>query len=402
MKIINHWLEPNIYIRDTVNTIFLVRLFQSINDVIPDSVLNTKSVVTGLIKYPNSWPRELDLFKYFKQETIHQLQNKNCFFVFDATAEGFSPLYENWFDILYNGCEKYNIDPNQIIFTSSNLKDEKTLEEYCKTKNKKPINLISFPMFENSVTLNEDAELEFNLAVSNTKTSFNNKYFSSLSRLKRQHRIVSQFLLCQNKIKDQALISQDKLSDRELYLSPLFFKCPEYNIKHIKRWNKSLLPLTIDQINFNINWATIGTFSHIHHQTIFQLVNETLVDNLNNTSLFYSEKTFRPISCFQPFIIFGQPGCNHYLEKIGYKLYNDWFDLSFDYEENYIERFLKILKVLEKTCQELNSMNREQQILWKFKNKKTLIHNYNVMRTQEYSKEKLKKFVMNLEKQITI
>jgi len=402
MKIINHWLKPNIYIRNTANTIFLIRLFQAINDVIPDSVLNTKLVIASLIKYPNGWPKDLDLFKYFRKETIRQLQNKNCFFVFDATAEGFSPLYENWFDILYNSCEKYNIDPNQIIFTSSNLMDEKTLEEYCKTKNKKPINLISFPMFENSVTLNKDAELEFNLAVSNTKNSFNNKYFSSLSRLKRQHRIVSQFLLCQSKIKDQALISQDKLTERELCLSPLFLKYPEYNIKHIEQWNKCLLPLTVDQINFNINWAIIGTFSHIHHQTIFQLVNETLVDNLNDTSLFYSEKTFRPISCFQPFIIFGQPGCNHYLEKIGYKLYNDWFDLSFDYEENYVERFLKILKVLEETCQELDSMNREQQLSWKFKNKKTLIHNYNVMRTQEYSKEKLKKFVMILEKQITI
>jgi len=400
MKIIKRWLNENPYLREVKHTIFLSKLFEAIDSNLKTSELKKKSCVSGLIKYPNGWPSDLDIFKFFHVQIIEKIQKKECYFIFDASAEGFSPLYENWFDILYLGCEKYNIDPRQIIFTSSNLKDEETLEKYCNERNKIPINLISFSMFENSISLEENTLAALEKAKIETSNSYSDKFFSSLSRLKRQHRIISQFLICQSEVKNHALISQDKLTGRDIYLDPLFRKYPNYNIKSVKRWSKGMLPLTIDQTDFNYNWACVGSFSHIHHQTIFQLVNETLVDNLNNTSLFYSEKTYRPISCFQPFIIFGQPGCNHHLKNLGYKLYDDWFDLSFDFEENYIDRIFKIIKVLEDTCSELKSMSREKQIEWKFKNEEVLIHNYNTTKNQEHSQKKLKQFVLLLDNQV--
>ena len=74
--------------------------------------------------------------------------------------------------------------------------------------------------------------------------------------------------------------------------------------------------------NFKINWAINTNFKSIFDKTLFHIANETEVDNFNNTALFYSEKTFKPISQMQPFVIYGQQGANKYLKELGYKTFN--------------------------------------------------------------------------------
>jgi len=153
------------------------------------------------------------------------------------------------------------------------------------------------------------------------------------------------------------------------------------------------LPLVVDHNDFNNNWAINTPYRHIHDQTLFQIVNETLVDDKKETSLFYSEKTFRPVAFFQPMLIWGQQGCNKHLKEVGYKTYEDWFDLDFDDEPNPKERYTKLLKVVEDTCKKLDSMTQEQKVDWRFKNKEVLIHNFKIMTESSFSNEKLIKFL---------
>jgi len=135
------------------------------------------------------------------------------------------------------------------------------------------------------------------------------------------------------------------------------------------------------------------TFEKIHSKTIFQIVNETEMDDYQNTALFLSEKTFRPISQFQPFVIYGQPGSNYILKELGYKLYDEWFDLSFDLEKDHVLRYKKLLISVKEACKQLDSMSAKQQIAWRFKNKELLMHNYSTMKKQQYSRDKLVQFI---------
>jgi hypothetical protein len=100
--------------------------------------------------------------------------------------------------------------------------------------------------------------------------------------------------------------------------------------------------------------------------------------------------------CFQPFVIYGQKGCNKHLKEIGYKTYEEWFDLSFDDEEDNILRYKKLLKSIKNTCEYLDSLSLTQQIDWRFKNKEILNHNYKIMCSSEYSKQKIISFLKNL------
>lgn len=389
---ISYGLKENPYLDNCHDTVFTTLVEQVTKQETNLQKFKKYSYVHGLLKYPR-WTRESDLFCFIKDSYLEKIKNKEAFFIFDASTEGFSPLYDfPFFDVLYFNCEKYDVDPSMIIYVSSNLRDEENIKEYCKHADKKPINVFSFVSFEKVVQIPTKIEIEEKFC----HAKYEGKYFSSLSRVVRHYRSIATFLLCQDPISEKALISHSTLP-KNLNIDSWRINSglEEYSSKQVKRWIKSL-PLIVDKDNFKVNWALENDYYPIHRRTLFQIVNETLVDNYKNTSLFYSEKTFRPMVCFQPFVIYGQKGCNKHLKEIGYKTYDEWFDLSFDDEDDNILRYKKLLESIKESCKYLDSLSFDQQIEWRFKNKEILNHNYRNMCLSEYSRQKIISFLENL------
>lgn len=394
---ISDGLTKNQYLSNCADTVFTVMVRDAIRLGNYSDKFKSTNYIHGLLQYPE-WTPNSDIFSSLSQENLIKLQNKEIFFIFDSSTEGFSPVkHFPFFDVLYHNCEKYNVDPSMVIYVSSNLKDEENIVEYCKTNNKKPLHVFSFVSFEKVV---RNTKITLETEKSHCREQFSNKYFSSLSRVMRYHRSIATFLLCHSDIKDQALISHDKFKNNiDIEQWTKYHKLTDYSHKQVRRWMKSL-PLTIDKTDFDKNWALTTDYFVIHRQTLFQIVNETLVNNHDDTSLFYSEKTFRPIVCFQPFVIYGQKGCNSHLKNIGYKTYEDWFDLSFDSENDDILRYKRLLQSISNTCKYLDNLSRDQKIEWRFKNEELLQHNFNVMSNSLYSVEKLITFLGSLNDQI--
>jgi hypothetical protein len=394
---ISNTIVSNEYIGNCQDTVFTMMVRNSIQENSSSQKFKNLNYIHGLLLYPPRWQNNTDIFSYIPKKILRHIQNKTCFFIFDSSTEGFSPVNDfPFFDMLYNNCEKYNVDPSMIIYVSSNLKDEENIKKYCEVNNKCPLNVFSFISFE------KVARSPLTLETEKIKCyeSYQGKYLSSLSRVNRYYRSLATFLLCNSEIKDKSLISHDAFSKNVNIASwKTHAGLDEYSVADVENWFNAL-PLTVDKADFNTNWALDNDYYNIHRQTLFQIVNETLVDNYNNTSLFYSEKTFRPIVCFQPFIIYGQKGCNRHLKEIGYKTYDDWFDLSFDEEEDNFVRYKKLLASVTDTCNYLDSLNKEKQLEWRFKNQGTLQHNFSTMAASKYSKDKLHMFLKGLDDRI--
>lgn len=394
---ISNGLTENQYLSNCADTVFTVMIRDAVRLGNYSDKFKSTNYIHGLLQYPEWFPNS-DIFSSLSRENLTKLQNKEIFFIFDSSTEGFSPVkHFPFFDVLYHNCEKYNVDPSMVIYVSSNLKDEENIVEYCRKTNKKPLHVFSFVSFEKVV---RNTRITLETEKSHCREQFSDKYFSSLSRVMRYHRSIATFLLCHSDIKDRALISHDKFKNNiDIEQWTKYHMLTEYSHKQVRRWMKSL-PLTIDKTDFDKNWALTTDYFIIHRQTLFQIVNETLVDNHDDTSLFYSEKTFRPIVCFQPFVIYGQKGCNSHLKNIGYKTYEDWFDLSFDSENDNILRYKRLLQSITDTCKYLDNLSRDQKIEWRFKNEELLQHNFNVMSNSLYSVEKLITFLGSLNDQI--
>ena len=399
IKIQDAFLE-NSYLGNTPDTIFTTL----INTVDPDKIINysKRFFIHGLLKY-TLWKPNIDIFQFLKNEYLELLKNNKAYFIFDASTEGFSPIYGRpFFDVLYFNCEKYNVNPKNIIFVSSNLKDEENIAIYAKENNKTTIRIFCFTSFENVVgsSANPEHKTVSELLESEKLHSHNcysSKYFSSLSRFNRPHRTAATFILCQDPIYENALVSHNIFTHKIQNITKWkqYNMIPEYSNSDVIAWI-SKLPMIVDRTDFSMNWALNTDFINIHRQTLFQIVNETSVDDKYNTSLFYSEKTFRPVLCFQPFVIFGQPGANYHLKELGYKTYEDWFDLNFDYIKNPIERYHALLNSVKTSCNSFKHLSKSEQIAWRYKNENVLIHNYTTLINSNLSKNNLTLFLKSL------
>ena len=416
MKRTRGFLRFNSFVQDpefTQTTVELERAFRT-NDIVHDDI----TVVTVLIGYPKWYP-DTDFFTYVKKKVQNQMkEDKKCFFLFDASTEGFSTIYgEPYFDILYKMAEKYDIDPRRIFFTSSNMKDNDNIMRYNMEHNiKTSINVFTYLNFEQMIfgtagqteielseNLDVDAVVEkrINTAVKRTKIKYHHPEFSklglSLSRVNRPHRTFSAMeIFNSNHFKDM-YVSHGSLKGMNLdyYLTEMPFPNSGVNFQQLKNFKKQL-PLIVDTEDFKTNHAT-ALHSDLNDQSLFQIVNETFVNDWHGTSLFWSEKTFRSIYHMQPFVIWGQPGINKRMVDYGYKLYDDWFDLSFDDIHDPVKRWRALWKEVRKQMDYIRTLPTvKQHIRWKFKNERVLVHNFRTLLEGKYTKETFKNVALKM------
>lgn len=355
--------------------------------------------IHSMIKYPNWNLKNIDILQYVTN--LDELKkDPKTYFIFDASCEGFSPFDPNFFDILYYSCKVNNVSPKKIIFVSSNMKDIKNIKNYNKLNSiKESINVFCFLSFKK--TMSELVQRKFGKEINKktvfkyfknqTEKEYKGKYGLSLSRVNRKHRIFANFTLHDLGLSDKFNISQNRINHNE---AKEVMKTFNIDFKKFSKW-QSLLPLIVDTDNFEINYA-LTLNSHLHNSTLFQIVNETHTDNWKNTSLFYSEKTFQSIAHMQPFLIFGQKGCNYALEKFGFKLYHDLFDYSFDNISDTRSRYLALLESVKTTIKKLDSMSRKEQIEWKFSQEDILKHNFDCLMNEELEKKRFKRLIKSL------
>lgn len=90
----------------------------------------------------------------------------------------------------------------------------------------------------------------------------------------------------------------------------------------------------------------------------------------------FSEKTLNAIKCFRPFVLVAPPHTLEYLKSYGVKTFSDYWDESYDREENHEQRLLEIFKVIDHidgfTVDELAELYTKMQPI--------LEHNYRIIK----------------------
>jgi hypothetical protein len=356
---------------------------------------NPDSITTPSV--PSHMP---DLFQYFPDAVLHSVRDLKTYLILDCGTEGFSDQMQwcNLWETIYSNCVDHQIDPAQLIVFTSNLVAEQAVHQLAHEQGwSGSFRVFSYPYFQILTTALATTQLDLNQAVQLHTQHHTDKIFSSLSRVNRPDRTWAQFQLSVSDIGALGLISHDKLpkSDPAHWLTQQGYPCDLHTVQQFTQWTHTL-PLVVDLQNFSVNWGYIGDYEHIHHSTCFQIVNETLTSDYAGSSMFYSEKTFRAIRCFQPFVIFGQPGANHYLKHLGYQLYDAWFDLSWDFIQDPVDRHRAMISAITPLVKWLAESTPAVRHQWRFQHADILQHNADVMRKSENIKNKLSEFLTQL------
>jgi hypothetical protein len=134
------------------------------------------------------------------------------------------------------------------------------------------------------------------------------------------------------------------------YMNEILDKNSLLGLEHKKLILKTIRnldrPLTIDNNNVD------GTFSakinlDANRRGLWHLVTET---NFYLPKLHLTEKIFKPIVSFRPFILACAAGNLQYLRSYGFKTFGDFIDESYDLEQDNEKRMFMIVDEIEKLC----------------------------------------------------
>ena len=295
--------------------------------------------------------------------------------LFDSVFEGYSPNIVPIAKALYNSCVIHGVNPKKIFYFTGNLID-----------NSAEINIIPIFILDNHYDWKHTLINSLEKAKLTCYKNYN-KAILSLSRRNRSHRVLAHCMLFNSPLVEHSIISQDIFNYK---ISENYLKKMEVTDHQFENF-KNNLPLIADANQFEVN-DPFNALPELHVRTAFSIVNETLVDNFNNTTLFFSEKFLKPIINFQPMLIYGHQGINKKLSLLGFKNYESYFNLDFDDEADDIIRYKKLLESATEVVNKLKTLPREDQIKWRFSNKKLLSYNYTVFVENIHRKEQMSKF----------
>jgi hypothetical protein len=337
-------------------------------------------------------PDQIDMFSVLSSYERDKLRNDPIhFWMFDYSMEGTSYKHYDWFKNIHDSAKKHDIPFYKIFFISSNIYEEAGYNQWLiSEKISEKINIVTLNLF--STWFMQDFFKE-GFTIDQTVDYIRQnkkKYFLSLNRRCRPYRIITTYLLWQSKMFSKGLVSadiprQDAIENAKFILKDLPDHGPfeEYLSK---------LPFILDRSDFEVNWAWDNP-KNLFAETLFSAVSETSFEDFFGTSLFYSEKSFKPMQYNHPVLIFGQPGLNTHLETVGFKNYSKYFNLEFDIIPNHLGRLVAQLKELERVTDLLDILSTEEKIEWVLQDQDTLLYNKKQLTEQTYNIAQVEKLL---------
>lgn len=348
---------------------------------------------------PQYHPTVLDVLYELDADELNRLRHQsNTLFMFNYSWEGTSHKEYNFWEMLTCSGLKHNIPAEKIFFISSNLKEEEQYNIWQKENSPDyRINVITIDYFSNYSAQYLEFLNHYTIDHAINKIRETHKLFLSMNRRMRTMRVYTIYKIFESRIFENTMISYDQLELHHLTKAhPSVGLGKNVDANTYKRLIDSS-PSVLDFSNFNDNWAGYPTNAAmpvpLFEQSLISLVSETLFDTYDSTSLFYSEKSFKPMIYYHPVMIFGQPGLNTSLDQIGFKTYKNYFDLSFDNIENHASRIDAQIAQLEILNDKLSCMNADQRVDWAMQDRVTLEYNREVLQAQDFNKKKLQKLI---------
>jgi len=197
------------------------------------------------------------------------------------------------------------------------------------------------------------------------------KKFLMLNRNWKMHRLELIKTLRDNNFLEDSLVSWDKNMYSESEARAFIGKHNDPDLMNIMR-NKSSIVDYADIANVH----GYGFESkQIYLDSFFHIVGETIYYQDECPSGYVSEKPFKPMAHFQPFVFAGPSGVLKHLKDIGFKTFHPYIDETYDTIEDDNLRMDEIRKVIIK----LGNMSKDEMIQFTLDVKHILYHNYRTL-----------------------
>jgi len=245
----------------------------------------------------------------------------------------------------------------------------------------------------------------------NSKDKIRSKHFLCYNRLPKSHRAVTVLSLYKNNNLDKGIVSfpdfdmspYNTVQKKEDYMKHEHYKYLLKDDELISSYENAAdsllkkLPLVLDKDNFMVCHSIINNNISHYLDSYFTICTESHFASRmeNGNAIGFTEKTWKPITNFHPFILLANKGSLKYLKEYGFKTFSPFIDESYDDIDDAGERFLAIEKEINKLCNK--SVEEIHEWYWSIKD--ILKHNYYHF-YGTFQKDQRRDFLNQLEGQI--
>ena len=299
----------------------------------------------GVIAHPQSWgglTEGVSLFELLTDQYVIDLREGRAILLIDNSHEGYQPKW--LFHYFHESLNKLNLPPQCLVYLTGNSIVEDLYEEFCEDRDiKDKIKCICYTIFEEEIFCNHEKVYTPNFhGHIEYKKANPTRTFNCPQKRPRPHRVEFFDLMKENNLLEKGLCS---FPERDVWIN--------------------------GEVHDDKNYDQYVSRVHPEYalQTFVSVVSEPQYYK-HELSVFNSEKIFKPISCFHPFIVLGGMGSLKSLKKRGYKSFSDCFDESYDEIDDDQKRMHAIINVLKY----IDSI--DDKVKWFESMKETLTHNY--------------------------
>jgi hypothetical protein len=275
---------------------------------------------------------------------MQALQNGKALLLLDCACEGHCNTLWRVFDSLYRTCGAMQIPLNNVVFVSANCASHVNHEAWCAEHHPAvPMTVIPINKFTHNLFIPMIYRPD-KFASVNEITAQRSKHFLCFNRRPHAHRtiLVSQLI---KQHRDKSLISFPP-PDMALNIDPAEYPIVPSLAADIQQLD-AVRPLIIDETDFHFNHAvTFVKWPYL--DSYISLTTETHFFAAKGESVFFSEKTYRPIANLQPFIIIGSAGSLRYQRAMDYRTFAPFIDEAYDEEFDHHRRMQLILREIDR------------------------------------------------------
>ena len=277
-----------------------------------------------------SWNHnQTNYFSPFSRSVLQMLKHRQIIIVFNNFSEAWPHDVYNIPMSIENEAIKYGFPLENIVYISGNLHDK---QRYMEDSAYKKLNIVSTSYWHVMIHLNN---INFDYY---TKPPLTDKIYTCLMRKNRPHREMLFDLLDKNDLLKYGSVSFP---------------------------NKAQVDIPLK------NADVFNVLESVHRQCLFSVSAET-----TSNSTAYTEKIVKPMFCRMPQLIIGNVNANSDLKLAGYQTYEDWFDLSWDSENDLEKRLYCAVEEIKVAVRRLYALTDAEKHAWVNKNTDVLQHNY--------------------------
>lgn len=324
-------------------------------------------------------------WKHMSSLALRDVRQGRALIFLDYAQENF--IEKSSFENLHLVLKLGGIPKEQVVLAFNAINAQEVYESWF-SPDERQLTVKSWPWVMCNASFHYTNNLESSMTVNTlneTRDILRQNHFLFKVRSPRSHRLILLFKMASDELLEKAdwscLNSQDTLrfdldgfsSQYQIQLDKekvqkLYIKLP-----HVLQSEKDLDHRTIS--------AWTDKNADAHRNSYFYVCTETYV---HGEYKMLTEKVFKPIVNFQPFVFLAYPGALQLLRDLGFRTFSPFIDESYDTEPNESIRIQKIYAEITRLC----NMTKEEIHAWYWSMEDILIHNHN--RVLELYKDDIK------------